>query len=132
MQTRTVTCERNDELIVSDSICSIFINSKPATSQTCNTHSCKECKLDGGSNLNWFFWEEYQDIIQVAWNGVGYSFGTGCGCIQLGTTSCIGTDGAVYTRGELVHIENGYMKDVVENENLHTNIKYAENKKNDS
>ena len=43
-QTRTVTCVRNDNQTVSDALCTKFVGTKPATSQTCNTGACTECK----------------------------------------------------------------------------------------
>lgn len=47
-QTRTVTCKRNDGQTVADSLCTKYVGTKPATSQTCNLGACEECKCEGG------------------------------------------------------------------------------------
>ena len=43
IQTRSVTCQRNDGQTVADFLCTKYVGSKPATSQSCNTQSCKDC-----------------------------------------------------------------------------------------
>ena len=47
-QTRTVTCKRNDGQTVADSLCTKYVGTKPATSQTCNLGACEECKCEDG------------------------------------------------------------------------------------
>lgn len=55
-QTRTVTCTRShasnnslDQQTVDDTYCTKIIGTKPATSQSCNTQTCIECKAQKGS-----------------------------------------------------------------------------------
>lgn len=40
MQYRSVTCARNDGVIVGDEVCSKLVGGKPGTAQACNTQSC--------------------------------------------------------------------------------------------
>ena len=42
-QTRTVTCKRNDGIVVDDYICNQFTESKPSSQTTCNTQPCATC-----------------------------------------------------------------------------------------
>lgn len=72
IQTRTVTCQRNDSVTVSDSNCS---GMKPATSQTCNTNLCinnnEYCRLSviysiNNHNFPYFYWPEWH--ISKTWN----------------------------------------------------------------
>ena len=44
IQTRTVTCKRNDDITTEDYICNQFAGSKPSSQTTCNTQSCYVCK----------------------------------------------------------------------------------------
>lgn len=55
-QTRTVTCTRShasnnslDQQTVADAYCTKTVGTKPATSQSCNTQSCQECKYQQSS-----------------------------------------------------------------------------------
>lgn len=43
VQSRTVRCRRSDGQYYSDSVCTQFVGSKPATSQACNTQACLNC-----------------------------------------------------------------------------------------
>lgn len=49
IQYRTVTCTRNDGLIVSDTVCSKLVGAKPTGNQGCNIQSCISCKFSGGT-----------------------------------------------------------------------------------
>lgn len=40
IQTRTVTCKRDDGVTLPDSVCASFVGDKPTTEQVCNTQSC--------------------------------------------------------------------------------------------
>lgn len=55
-QTRAVTCYRShaannslDQQAVADTYCTKTVSAKPATSQSCNTQTCIECKAQRGS-----------------------------------------------------------------------------------
>lgn len=69
-QTRTVRCKRQDGQYVSDSVCTKLVGTKPATSQNCNTHSCKYYMRGNYDDEMWLY----------AWNGssweaVSYRYG---------------------------------------------------------
>lgn len=44
-QTRSVTCVRNDGVVMPDAVCAKLVGAKPATSQACNTQSCVSCQF---------------------------------------------------------------------------------------
>lgn len=61
-QTRTVKCKRDDGTYHDDSFCLQQVGEKPATSQECNSHSCKYWYKGG-----------YDDCATMhTWNGSGW------------------------------------------------------------
>ena len=98
-QTRSVTCYKSDytnhnlnQVAVSDSYCSKFGITKPITSQSCNTHSCQECRYNKNSD-HWYYFR-YSDTCWIIWSGtqLGNLFG------DSGTTQYT-YGGYRYTRG---------------------------------
>lgn len=72
-QTRTVTCLRNDGQTVSDSLCTKYVGSKPATSQSCNTQSCApdDCRYSTVSPKYGVFSSNgvIKNVSEFFWNG---------------------------------------------------------------
>jgi len=64
-QTRSVVCKRSDGATVADSHCS---GSKPGTTRSCNTQSCKTCKYEYGKYYWDLYWPEERSAIK--WNNV--------------------------------------------------------------
>ena len=61
-QTRSVRCKREDGQYFPDSFCTKLAGAKPATSQTCNAHSC-----------NYWYKGGYDDCaVMHTWNGSGW------------------------------------------------------------
>ena len=98
-QTRSVTCYKSDytnhnlnQVAVSNSYCSKFGITKPITSQSCNTHSCQECRYNKNSD-HWCYFR-YSDTCWIIWSGtqLGNLFG------DSGTTQYT-YEGYRYTRG---------------------------------
>ena len=76
-QTRTVTCTRTENssttTTVADSLCTKFVGSKPATSQSCNIQSCpKTFKLISTGHTNDYCAVIYKFGTQTKWNYAGY------------------------------------------------------------
>lgn len=84
-QTRQAVCVRNhpgqtghvgDWMDVADSFCTASGLAKPATSQSCNTHSCVECRYNvvtGADNYGTCY-EMYREVTNSWWTSRGTGF----------------------------------------------------------
>ena len=100
-QTRSVSCQRTDGLIVEDVFCDA--ENKPASSQTCNEQGCEECGYEFDDNATLTLWmvirlAEFGGIngFSISWEGVNIV----SGATPIEATSYV-SGGYLYTRSTL-------------------------------
>ena len=94
-QTRSVTCVRNDGVVMPDAVCAKLVGAKPATSQACNTPSCvgSNCCCDRSRQQFRYYTNKLPCTtanVGHPWPNMSFLEKMGCYVANISRPSCTG------------------------------------------